>query len=86
ITGFLKTSEVKSIAKSYASGSKLAKMLWQTLKLTPKIRRTAKAMHKRWPWDPPAGSLDRPLADLRREYGIILFRPETELGLDPTTM
>jgi len=86
IKGFLGTTEVKSIAKSYASVSMIARLLWQTLKLTPKIRRTAKAMHKKWPWDPPEGSLDRPLAELRQEYGIILFRPETELGLDPATV
>jgi len=44
-----------------------------TLKSLPRIVRAALAafgMRKRWPWNPPNGYLDRPLGELRREFGI----------------
>lgn len=30
-------------------------------------------MTKRWPWVPPENYLDRPLGELRREFGIHLI-------------
>lgn len=50
-----------------------AKALAITLRSLPRIVRAAGAalqMRKRWPWNPPAGYLDRPLGALRREFGI----------------
>jgi hypothetical protein len=47
--------------------------LWVTLLATPRICRAvgeARRMTKRWPWAPPDIFMRRPLADLRREFGI----------------
>ncbi len=38
-------------------------------------------MRSKWPWDPPPELLDRPLVDLRAEYGFEVWRPEVALGL-----
>ena len=49
------------------------KALVVTLKSLPRIVRAAVAalgMNKRWPWVPPDAHLDRPLGELRREFGI----------------
>ena len=49
------------------------KALVVTLKSLPRIVRAAFAafgMRKRWPWNPPDAYLDRPLGELRREFGI----------------
>jgi hypothetical protein len=50
-----------------------AKAAWITLLSLPRIARAgveAFRMRKRWPWNPPEDYLDRPLAGLRREFGI----------------
>lgn len=81
ITGFLATDESKEIVKSYFTVGLLVRVLWQTLRLLPRVRRTCKAMSKRWPWTPPDAYLDRPLAELRAEFCIELWRPDEALGL-----
>jgi hypothetical protein len=48
---------------------------WVTLLAVPRIcRATIEAfrMKKRWPWTPPESFQERPLAELRQEYGIHL--------------
>ena len=50
-----------------------AKSIWVTLLSLPRIARAgfeALRMRKRWPWNPPEAYLDRPLGELRREFGI----------------
>ncbi len=42
---------------------------------------SCRAMRSKWPWDPPPELLDRPLVDLRAEYGFEVWRPEVALGL-----
>jgi hypothetical protein len=49
------------------------KSTWVTLLAVPRICRAvleAWRMKRRWPWTPPESFLQRPLADLRREFGI----------------
>jgi hypothetical protein len=51
------------------------KSAWVTIRAVPRIwRATVEAcrMRKRWPWTPPASFQQRPLAELRQEYGIHL--------------
>ena len=53
-----------------------AKSIWVTLRSLPRIVRAgveALRMTKRWPWAPPEDYLDRPLGELRREFGIRLL-------------
>jgi hypothetical protein len=64
--------EAKAIFKQLG----YARAVWVTLILVPRMARAiseAWRMSKRWPWEPPAEHFDRPLADLRREYGIRLI-------------
>jgi hypothetical protein len=52
------------------------KAVWITLLSVPRIcRATVEAfrMTRRWPWVPPENYLDRPLGELRREFGIHLI-------------
>jgi hypothetical protein len=79
-TGYIKTDESKSINQQFLNRS-VFKLFWQTLKLTPQAWRHSRAMTKKWPWAPPAAFLDRPLDELRAEYGIEVFRPDVALGL-----
>jgi ubiquinone biosynthesis protein Coq4 len=68
---------------AYLSTDKQAKALFEelglgralrvTVKALPRIVRAAAAafaMRKRWPWRPPESYMNRPIADLRREFGI----------------
>jgi len=51
----------------------IGKALAITVLSLPRIVRAAVAalgMRKRWPWNPPDNYLDRPLGELRREFGI----------------
>jgi len=51
------------------------KSVWVTILAVPRICRAAVEafrMKKRWPWTPPDSFQDRPLADLRQEFGIRL--------------
>lgn len=51
------------------------KIVWITILAVPRICRAAIEafrMKKRWPWTPPESFQERPLAELRREYGIHL--------------
>lgn len=51
---------------------------WATFLALPRILQSLTAsfaMPKKWPWEPPASSLERPLAELRGEFGIRVIRP-----------
>jgi len=74
--GFFATDESKQITKQFAP-LPLARSLWQTLRLTPEIWRRTRAMVKKWPWVPPEDLMDRPLKEIRAEYGIETFGPES---------
>ncbi len=78
--GFLATTEAEDIAKNFVMRS-LAVVLWQTVRLLPALWRRTRQMPRRWPWNPPDAYLDRPLSELRAEFGIVPFRPDEELGL-----
>lgn len=80
VGGFFASTEGMTIVKQYV-GWALVPLLWHTLRLTPTAWRRCRAMTKRWPWAPPERFLDRPLDELRAEFGIELLRPEVELGL-----
>ena len=79
--GFFATDESKTIVKQFKLKS-MIRILWQTVRLWPELRRRARAMTKKWPWTPPEVFLDRPLNELRAEFGIELLRPEIQLGLE----
>ncbi|MEM6993358.1 MAG: hypothetical protein AAF721_22790 [Myxococcota bacterium] len=81
IVGFFATDESKKIAKQSFFKLEIVRVFWRSLKLLPRIWRHRKRMTKRWPWTPPAELMDRPLAEIRAEYGIEPFRPEVVLGL-----
>lgn len=81
---FFQTSGASDIANDYRTSYSVGSMfelVWHTLRLLPKVRRSCKAMTRKWPWDPPEGALDRPLAEIRAEYGIEVWRPEVVLDL-----
>jgi hypothetical protein len=80
--GFFATDESKQIAKEFDIKT-IVPLLWGTVRSIPEIRRRTKAMTKKWPWVPPEEYLDRPLSDLRREFGIEVFQPELLLGIAP---
>lgn len=80
VKGFFSSDVAKSITKTYFNRS-LPTLLWRTLRLTPRVWRTTRAMRRKWPWTPPPELMDRPLQEIRREYGIELLRPEVALGL-----
>lgn len=82
VRGFFATDESKKIAKDFASWDVIVQSL-RSLRLVFEIRRRAKSMHAKWPWDPSEALLDRPLDQIRKEYGIRVFRPEALLGLEP---
>ncbi len=53
-----------------------ARAIWATLIIIPRMMRAigeAWRTSKRWPWEAPADHFDRPLAALRREYGVRLI-------------
>lgn len=83
IKGFFKTSGAGMVADQYKSLAikPIFTSVVGTVRLMPRIWRTCRAMHKKWPWDPPEDALDRPLVDVRREYGIEVWRPEVVLGI-----
>ena len=80
VRGFFATDESKSITEQLVK-MPVIKLFWRTLKLTPRIWRSCRAMNKKWPWTPPQELLDRPLREIRDEFGIVIFRPEVVLGL-----
>lgn len=79
--GFFATDESKSIVKEFRLKPTLL-ALWHSVKLMPRIWRHRRAMTKKWPWEPPDELMDRPLDEIRREFGIEVFRPEAVLGLE----
>ena len=81
--GFFATDESKEITKQFAP-LPLARSLWRTLRLTPEIWRRTRSMAKTWPWVPPQELLDRPLKEIRAEYGIEIPAPGGVAAQDPT--
>jgi hypothetical protein len=69
IMGFFVTDEGKAITKQIAK-LPIFRLLWDTAKLTPKVWRQSRLMTKKWPWSAPVEYLDRPLNELRAEFGI----------------
>jgi len=64
--------EAKAIFKELG----YARAVWATLIIIPRMLRAVGESwrtSKRWPWEAPADYFDRPLADLRRDYGIRLI-------------
>ena len=80
ISGFLATEQSKEILKAY-EGPSAVDVSVRSLRLLPRVWRTCRAMKRKWPWDPPEHLYERPLVDIRAEYGIDLWRPEAELRL-----
>jgi len=79
--GFFATDESKAIAKTFPGTLTLFKIGWFALKLVPTIWRKTKKMAKKWPWHPPESFLDRPIRELREEFGIVVFRPAPPANL-----
>ena len=53
-----------------------ARAVWTTLGILPRLGQAigeGLRMSKKWPWETPTDHFERPLADLRREYGIRLI-------------
>ncbi len=80
--GFVATDESKAISKTFFSWNAIVQSL-RSARLVFEVRRRARAMHAKWPWAPPDALFDRPLTELRAEYGIEVFSPEAALGLKP---
>lgn len=60
-------------AKAIFKAAGYGRTAWITLLTAPRICRAAVEawrMKRRWPWTPPHSFQGRPLADLRREFGI----------------
>lgn len=72
--GYLKTEQSTSITAYYYKWDTL-RMLWMTVLLTLPMRRLAKAMNKKWPWQPTEKMYQTPLNELRAEYGISVAHP-----------
>ena len=81
VTGFAATQESKSIAKQFLK-LKIFLTLWRTVRLIPAIRRCTKAMNTKWPWTPPQDFYEKPLNELRAEFGYQVFCPQLLLGVD----
>lgn len=83
IKGFFKTNEAQTVVKDYRAFTTASVFgsVVGTLRLVPRVWRTCRAMHKKWPWDPPRAVLDQPIVDLREEHGIEVWRPEVVLDL-----
>jgi hypothetical protein len=77
--GFFATDESKTIAKSFTFKDTFIPVV-RTFRLLPGLRRIARGMNKKWPWSAPESYLDRPLDDLRAEYGIHVIDPLVVLG------
>lgn len=74
LRGYIKTEQSKSITAYYFKWDTLI-TLWRTIVLTLPMRRLAKAMHKKWPWQPTETMYQTPLKALREEYGIGVAHP-----------
>ena len=74
LRGYTKTEQSKSITAYYFKWDTLG-MLWMTVLLTLPMRRLAKAMHKKWPWQPTEKMYQTPLNELRAEYGLAVAHP-----------
>lgn len=75
VRGFFATDEGKAITKQFIKLPWFS-LLWRTLELTPTIWRRSRAMTKKWPWSAPEAFLDRPLDELRAEFGIEILPPD----------
>ena len=73
IGGFFATDESVTISKSFFTSETMS-VVGATFKEFGAIRRHAKTMTKKWPWAPPPELMDRPLQEIRSEYGIRIYR------------
>ncbi len=85
IRGFFAAKDAaKTIGDQYKKlplGVLLQSLGW-TLRLLPTVWRACRSMSKKWPWNPEEHLLDRPLVDVRAEYGIEIWRPEVRLNIN----
>ncbi len=79
VAGFFKTEAGWAITKTYLDLSLLA-VTRDGLRLLPHVRYAVRRMTRRWPWDPPERWFQRPLAELRREFGYEPFNPTRALA------
>lgn len=74
LRGYLRTEQSKRINAYYFKWETL-RVLWRGLLLLPAMRRLARGMHKKWPWQPSEKMVHTPLNELRAEYGIQVAHP-----------
>jgi len=69
--GFFKTDESKEIWRQIGTVRRGLFLFWKSMQLMPMMWKRTRQMKKKWPWNPPKSYLDRPLNELRAEYGIV---------------
>lgn len=68
---YMKTDEAKQVLRDVGLG----RALWATLKALPRLAGVivrARRMTRKWPWTDHDAYLDRPLVEIREEFGIVL--------------
>jgi hypothetical protein len=72
---FAKLNEAREVLQEIGV-SGFAKASLFGLPHVPTVWRRARRMQKKWPWAGVDALLERPLAELRREFGIAVYRAE----------
>ena len=78
IGGYLATEQSKSITMYYLKWETL-RTIWNSILLIPAVWRLARAMKRKWPWEPTEEMYQRPINELRQEYGIQVLHPQALL-------
>ena len=74
IRGFFATHESTDIAKMYMNVESVVAMVHGLTRI-PELWSRARRMNRRWPWKPDPSYYDRPLVELRAEFGLQLPDP-----------
>lgn len=82
VGGFFATDESAAIMQQFGSPRQSAQLFLHGLRILPEVRRRAGQMHKKWPWRPPEEAWERPLCEIRAEYGIQVYWPEPRPELE----